>query len=98
MANAKERLSTAIDLSDLTCGCLSIELQIIMQRGCPCRDACKGKGNAHVKEPGPQDPNCPCDPHCGMCMGECTPQDEYPHRGNHCPPGCDLSRNYGRRA
>lgn len=69
----KKRMDLAIEVSDLSCGCLSWDIAIILGRPCPCGNACKGRGNTHIRDAGPQDENCDCDPHCGTCAGECTP-------------------------
>ena len=68
----KKRIALAVEISDLACGCLQSDIAELINKRCPCGDACKGVGNTHVENSGHQDDNCPCDPHCGLCCGVCS--------------------------
>ena len=91
----KKRIALAIEISDLICGCLSSDISEIINKRCPCRDACKGAGNKHVENPGPQDDNCPCEPHCGLCSGVCSPSDHITYDGS--DPYIDSAAGFGIR-
>ena len=102
-ANAK-RMALAIEISDLTCGCLEDDIAKILGRKCPCGNKCMGTRNKHIENPEKQDERCSCEPHCGLCIGACSPgqemdimqgshviKTEKTHLGKHCPRWCELA-------
>jgi hypothetical protein len=93
-SKAKRRMDLAIVISDRSCGCILPDIAEILDKRCPCRNKCMGAKNSFVRDPGPQDPDCSCDSHCGLCAGLCEPRDHVRY-SDYDPAWIEISDRSG---